>query len=302
MFSATDAAFSGFREGRENFRTLLIWIPILGVLSLTMLVLMIVFAGPGLVALQQQQAASGSDPKAALEALKPLGTLYAVIIPYCLVFYGILYAAVNRMILRPSDRKLAWIAFGADELRQIGLMILMGLLFFAVYLVGVIVVGVLAAAIGAAAGTGVGILVGVIAGLALLGLLVVMSVRLSLASAQTYATGRINLFGSWKLTKGRVLPMLGAYLLALVLAMIAYAAVYAILLLVVITLGGGFAAAGGIFSPDMTSLQTYFTPMTLLYQLLAMIPAPFLMLIMLCPAPSIYRSLVGASGPASTFD
>lgn len=302
MFSATDAAFSGFREGREHFRTLLMWIPILGVLSFGMIVLMIIFAGPGLTALQHQAPATGSDPQAAMAALKPLGALYAVIVPYCLVFYGVLYAAVNRMMLRPSDRKLAWISFGADELRQIALMILLGLLFFVVYLAGVIVVAVLAAAVGAAAGSGVAILVGIVGAVVLVGLLVTLSVRLSLSSAQTFATGRINVLGSWKLTKGHFWPMLGAYFLAFVLAMIAYIAVYAILLLVVITVGGGFAAAGGIFSPDMTSLQTYFTPMTLLYQLLAMIPAPFLMLIMLCPAPSIYRSLVGVSGPVSTFD
>lgn len=302
MFSATDAAFSGFREGRENFRTLLIWIPILGVLSLAMVVLMIVFAGPGLVALQTQPPATGSDPKAALEALKPIGILYAVIIPCGLLFYGILYAAVNRMMLRPSDRKLAWIAFGADELRQIAVMILLGLLFFLVYLVGAVAVGVLAAVSAAAWGTGMATLIGIVAGCVLLALFVMMAVRLSLASAQTFATGRINIFGSWKLTKGHVWPMLGAYLLAFILAIIAYIAVYAILLLVVIIVGGGFGAASGIFSPDMTSLQTYFTPMVLVYQLLAMIPAPFLMLIMLCPAPSIYRGLVGASGPASTFD
>lgn len=295
MFSATDAAFSGFREGRENFRTLLAWIPILGVLSAAMVVLMIVFAGPGLMAMQQQQPATGSDPKAALEALKPVGALYAVIIPYCLLFYGVLYAAVNRMMLRPSDRRLAWIGFGADELRQMAVMILLGLLYFVVYLVGAIAVGILAAATAAAAGTGVAILVGVIAGCALLALLVTLAVRLSLSSAQTFATGRINLFGSWALTRGHFWPMLGAYLLAAILAVIAYIAVYAILLLVVITVGGGFAAAGGVFAPDMTSLQTYFTPMTLLYQLLAMIPAPFLLLIMVCPAPSIYRSLTAGS-------
>lgn len=301
MFSATDAAFSGFRAGREHFRTLLVWIPILGVISLAMVVAMVVFGGPSIMAMQNLTPQAQSDPKATLEMLKPLGSLYAVLIPISLLYYGVLYSAVNRLILRPSDRRMAYFAFGADEIRQIILMVLTGLFYFAVYLVGVIVIAVLAGVVSAAGGNAVGVTVAILAGLALLVGFIVLGVRLSLASAQTFATGKINVFGSWALTKGHFWPMLGAYLLATILALIAYAAVYALLMLGMVIIGGGFGAMGQVFSPDLTSLQTYFTPGVVIYQLLAMIPAPFLLLIFFCPAPSIYRSIVGDKAQAETF-
>jgi hypothetical protein len=293
MFSASDAAFSGFRAGREHFRTLLAWIPILGAISLAMVVAMVVFGGPALMAMQHVTPQTQSDPRATLELLKPLGSLYAVLIPLSLLYYGILYSAVNRLMLRPSDRRMAYFGFGADEFRQVVLMVLTGLFYFAVYLVGVIVIAVVTTIVSTVGGNTVGIAVAILAALALLVVFVVLGVRLSLASAQTFVTGRINIFGSWALTKGHFWPMLGAYLLAAILALIAYAAVYALLMLGTVIIGGGFGAMSAIFSPDMSSLQAYFTPAVVIYQVLAMIPAPFLLLIFFCPAPSIYRSIVG---------
>ena len=117
-------------------------------------------------------------------------------------------------------------------------------------------------------------------------------------SRRWFATGKINLFGSWALTKGHFWPMLGAYLLAFILAIIAYMAVFAILMLVMVAVGGGFSAMGAIISPDMSSLKAFFTPTMLIYELIAAVPAPFLLLIMLCPATDIYRSLTGGSPAA----
>ncbi|MDO9166628.1 MAG: hypothetical protein Q7U13_11040 [Rhodoferax sp.] len=292
MFSASEVAFSGFRAGREHFRTLLLWIPILGLFSFAMAAAMVAFAGPAMMSMQQIDPQAEADPRVALEAFKSMGAFYAVLLPACLLYYGVLNAAVNRLMLRPSDKRFAYFAFGADELRQVAVMVLMALIFFAIYILGVIGVVILVAAMKTTAGTPAAVAAGIFGGLAFLALFMILAVRLSLASAQTFATGRINLFGSWALTKGQFWPILGAYLLALVLALIAYAAVAAILMLVMVLVGGGFGALGSLFSPDMSSVQAYFTPSMLIYELLGMIPAPFLLLIMSCPAPDIYRSLV----------
>lgn len=301
MFSASDAAFSRFRAGREHFRTLLAWIPILAVMSLVMPVIMIVLAGPSLAAFASAGASAETDPQATLALLAPMLKMYAVLLPYMLIYYALLYSAVNRLMLRPSERGLAYFAFGADEFRQLGLMILLFLLFFAIYVVAVvvmtIVVGLVTAAVPRLAPLGVA--VGVIAALALM---FTISVRLSLASAQTFATRKINLFGSWRLTRGHFWSMVGAYLLSIILTIIVFAAVFAILALVMFMLGGGFKAISDIMGADMSSLQAYFTPTMLIYQIGLAIFSPFIMLIMSCPAPEIYRSLVGAGGPASTFD
>lgn len=299
MISATDAAFSGFRAGREHFRTLLLWIPILALVSVAMAAVMVTFGGPALMQVQAMGAQAETDPRAALEAMKPLGTFYLVLLPVMLLYYGFLYAAVNRMILRPGDNRMAYFGAGADEVRQVILMLAQGLVYLGVYLGGVIAVVVLAGAL-SAVNVGLGVAAGFLGALALIALLV--AVRLSLASAQTFAERRINVFGSWTLTRGHFWPMLGAYLLSVILAMIAYAAVFAILALIMVIIGGGFSAMGAIVSPDMSSLQAYFTPTFIIYELLAAIPAPFLLLIFTCPAPEIYRQLAGAKGQAAAFE
>lgn len=297
MFSASQAAFSGFRTGREHFRTLLAWIPVLALVSFALTAVMIGLAGPSLGALAALGPDAESDPQAVFELMKPMGLMYLVLLPLALVYYAVLYSAVNRMMLRPSDKAFAYFRLGADEFRQLGVMILMTLVHIAAYIVGLIAVVLLVAG-AAVINKGLAPLAGIIGGLALCGFLIVLAVRLSLASAQTFATGKINLFGSWTLTKGRFWPMLGAYFLALILTVIAYLAVYAILMLLVVAVGGGFGAMGAIASPDMTSLSTFFTPTMLIYELLAAFPAPFLLLIMMCPAPDIYRSLTGGGAAA----
>lgn len=291
MFSASEAAFSGFRAGREHFRTLLVWIPILALLAFGMVAIMVVMAGPNMAAMAAAGYEAETDPQAALAAMAPLFRMYAVLFPYMLVYYAVLHAAVNRLMLRPSDKRLAYFALGADELRQLALMILMTLVFFGVYLLGVIGIVIEAGLLTAISKSlaPLGLTIGFIV---LISVMVVLAVRLSLASAQTFATRRINLFGSWALTRGQFWPMLGAYVLAIILAIITYTAVFAILALIAVLVGGGFGVMGRIFQPDFTSLKTLYTPTYLIWQLGVALPAPFMLLITLCPAPEIYRSLV----------
>jgi hypothetical protein len=89
--------------------------------------------------------------------------------------------------------------------------------------------------------------------LAAVGLMLMLAVRLSLAPPLTFATGRIDLFGSWALTRGRAGRILGAY--ALTLALVAL--VYFLSALVVAAVGA--VLAGGDLqtvdkTPDATSL------------------------------------------------
>lgn len=211
-FSATDAAFEGFRLTREQPKTLLIWAAFNLVISVVSLVLLIGLGGSSLQAMMEmEQAGAEADPAQAMEMLRSLGVVYAMILPVALLTQSMLGAAVYRAILRPADGGVGYLKLGGDELRLMAL----SLIYFVLMIIGVVVVtfvaGLVVGLLGAVIGAGGAALLGVGVGLFVGGLMIFVVVRLSLAGVITFAQRRIAVFDSWRLTRGQFWNLVGAY-------------------------------------------------------------------------------------------
>jgi len=293
QFSATDAALSGFRLVREHLKTVGIWAVLMTIASLIVSVLTIKLAGPQMAAMMELSAEPNSDPQATLKAMEGMGPLFLFSALYSLVIYSILLAGVNRLVLRPHDSASAYLRIGAAELRQAAVLILVNLILLAAYFGLVIVAGIgigIAVAVG---GSAAGVLLGLLLGLAVLAAMIFLAVRLSFASALTFDTGKVSIRDSWSLAKGRFWPLLGSYFVALVLAIVVYALLLVIIAVIGATFGGGISAMADAFNPDMSSLESFFTPAGIVRTLFSGMLSILVLLIVFAPAPTIYAQLKG---------
>jgi hypothetical protein len=296
QFSATDAALAGFRAAREKPRAVAVWAGIMAILSFIVAIVAISTFGDKLTALTS--AVEGDpDPKTTLAAMSGLWPLFLGSMVYVLITNSVLLAAVNRLILRPGDGAGAYLRLGADELRQAAVQVLLYLVLFGAYFVGVVVVALLGAIGGAVGGSGLGVLLGLLAGLALLAGLVLLSVRLSFVSTLAFDTGRIDLRASWDMTKGRFWQLFGTYLIATVLAVVVYlllfVMIYAVTAIATIAMGGGLAAAGDALRGEASTLKELFSVSGVIRALLSGLMSVLVSLIVFAPAPTIYAQLRG---------
>jgi hypothetical protein len=298
-FSAADAAFTGFRIVWQRPWAVAIWAGVQFVFSLALQLFMVISAGPLLMKMTAMGATS-SDPGAMLDSLRQLAPTYVVILIAALVLSAVFYAAMNRAVMRPQESRFGYLRLAADELRQLGLLAALALVFFGVELVFVVVGAVVFAVLDLAFGGG-GIAVALGLALLLPALIcgfVFVGVRFSLATPMTFATGKIDLFGSWRLTRGRFWPLLGTYFLALVLSLVVSALTFVIAALVVGIIGGGFSGIGAAMQSDLSSVQATLTPARLIYLAITSIGAALASPITMCPPAAIYRSLTGG-GPGA---
>lgn len=295
-FRATEAAFEGFRIARERPIAILTWAVILLFTNLAGAGLLIGTAGPQLAALQAQQASGATpDPNEMFASLGALVPAYLGLLALTLVIYAVLYAAIFRIVLRPSDGGTGFLRLGGDELRQ-GLALLIGVLILtAAYIGFALVAGLIGGLLGAISPVlgGIAAAVLIIGGLCFL---IWIAVKLSLFPAATFVRRKLDLGGAWAATRGRFWPLLGAYVLAVVflllvylLAIIVFAGIAAVLT------GGDVGAVGRVMSPDMSSLAGYFTPVMLLYLVFTAVVGALGLAITVSPSAVAYRDIAGVS-------
>ena len=286
-FSATDAALEGFRITRERPKVVLVWAVFAFLVSICSAVYLIAIGQDARAVIE---ASSAEQPADLATFGKAMGDLLPMMV-MGLAVQCVMAGAVYRILLRPEDKGFAYLKLGMDEARLAALTFIYVLL-ASVTMFVVVLAAALIAMIASAAGQNVALLVAVATEIFFLGLLFYVGVRLSLAPAITFAERRIALFDSWKLTHGQFWRLTGAYALAICgIVVIALLVVTIFSALVAVAVGGDLQAVGKMFSPDQSSLATYFSPVMILYLLVAGWLSALYYAVIIAPAAVAYRAL-----------
>ena len=122
-----------------------------------------------------------------------------------------------------------------------------------------------------------------------------LAVRLSLASPLTFETRRVNLFGSFALTRGRFWPIFGTYALLIALALVVF------LLITVIAVAIGAATYGDLsfFMKSQQGAGDQFTLPGLIQTAVSAVFTALLWPMALTPPAVIYQAITrGSRTPA----
>jgi hypothetical protein len=303
-FSASDAAFTGFRVVAERPWAVAIWAGLQLVVSLAFELFVAYSAGPAFAKLGQiGLQPPGQDPAAVLDLFRQAAPTYLVLFVASLVLNAVLYAAMNRAVLRPAEARFGYLRLAGDELRQLGLFAIFAGLGIAAYITMLFVAMVLVVVIGLVAGESMALALGLAILLpAVICAFVFLAVRLSLASPMTFETRRINLTAAWRLTQGRFWPLLGTYFIAFALSMVVIVLTFAIALAAIAVVGGGLGALKSAFEPDLSSLAAVLTPQHLAYVTVFAIGQALIWPVTITPPATIYRALAGANAAGRVFD
>ncbi len=297
-FSISEAAFAGFRIVRERPRAVVVWTVIQLAISLVGGGALVALAGPDLMRLRDLGASAGVRAGGEVLALvERLAPLYGLMLLFFLAFNSLLQAAMNRAVMRPADERFGYFRLGADEARQFALMLLIFALALGVYLAAILAAVAIGGVVALAAKPAVGLAV-VLCALAAGGAAIFLAVRLSLASAQTFATGKVSLFGSWTLTRGRFWPILGTYILSGAFAAVVYL-LWFVLSFAVVAAIGGVGAVAGAMEPNLSSLTAFLTPVALVRTVLGAIVTALVWPVLGAPPAVIYQRLTARPAGAT---
>ncbi len=300
-FSASKAALEGFRIIRREPMTLAVWTVALLVFSLAYMALIMPMMAPAMALAPAGGPLARADPAMVPQMMAVMARVYAIMVPVLLIFSAVSNAAVYRAVLRPEETGFGRLRLGGDELRLLGLYVLLGLLFVGVYL-AMIIVAVIPMVIAAMVFHTQGLLA--VAAASFVAILIVASVliwigvRLSLAGPMTFAKGRISLFKSWPLTKGRFWSLLGCYLIVFVLVLVLYVVMMCLYAGSALVDQGGSPAKAAAFMLR-PNLAAYLTPARIVYVVLAA-PLSTLILAIGSAAPAAaYRAIAGEGDVAA---
>jgi len=286
-FSAVDAAFEGFRVTRRHPWAVLGWAAVMLAANLASAFAVGVVAGPAWMEAERLAASTSPDPAAAAALapkVLPAALLYLIV---QIVGAAVVNASVLRALLRPERR--AYIGFGRDELRVIGLLAMfVGATFFASLLLS-LALGILAMVLGP--------VVAALAPAASLAVLIVLTIRFSLAGPATIAEHRFQFRSSWIATRGWFGPLLGAGLLAAALAMVVMFLGHIVFVgaagALLVAQGGNLLELASRFQPDFSSAEQTLRPLPLVYVAVLSVLYALVLVILVAPPVELYRALHG---------
>ena len=268
-FSASDAAFSGFRFIGQQPKTVLVWAGVIFGFELVYGGLLVGFGGAQLSMIQAMQETNRTDPATALAMLPKVGFMSLVSLMGWLAIAAVMSAAAYRGTLEPeAHRARAFLRLGGDEFRMAVLIVLWIALALG-YGFLVLFVCLLVGALGMALPSLLYYLFLAIVFAAGVCAVAYPLVRLSLSMPMTLRDRHLRLLESWKPTRGQTWPLLGAYLLSAVLFLVVVFAAWAVVAVIAgIVVASSGLSLSGLFSADTSSLAAFFAPTTIIAALL----------------------------------
>ena len=295
-FSATDAAFEGFRVVRRK-PVVLLWWAAFYLVSFALIFL--VAAGPiaGLMAAASDLENMG--PGATPEDLEPIMMAYASILPLVLplglLVGAVLSAAVARSVLEPGKSAFGYLRVGMDEVRVAVVSLVLMIVLWLASAVSFGLAGVIAGFLGAADVPG-GPLIMVVVFLAAAAFLIWLSVRLSLAVPITVAEKKFAFFDSFKVTGGRIWSLIGMAVIAFVMTMVV--SILTSIVFFPITMGLGAAVDWqSLEGMGAMGIVQAVGPMILVAIVLQAIASALSAAVMYAPFAAAYRDLKGTGTP-----
>lgn len=247
-FSISSAAFRGFRLLASRPGLIAAWS---GFYVLAVVGIIALLFGIGVALALTAAGADGPRPFSD-QMSGPVIALMAGMVAFFLVFSSVMVTAVFRAVLRPDESRFAYVRFGMDELRQVGLTLVLWLFAALMVIAPLFLISFLTA------GQGAG---GAIVWLAALPVLLCgwlfLGVKLSLAPVMTFAERGFRIGDSWEVTRGRFWPLLGAWVLVLVLSL----GVTLVSFILTMIFRGMFLAQFSTFGTDPASALTGMGPM-----------------------------------------
>lgn len=211
----------GVRLLREQPRIVAIW----GAVYLVVAIISTMVMQPwtaAMVELQQQ----GMQPGAAKPPPGAFGAIFLLYLGF-VVLAVVAFAAVVRAVVQPAGDRFAYLRLGMDELRLIGLGLVLMIGALLLEIVAIIAIALASAVVGAMAGEMAAfVTIGLLSIVLLCGAIYVQ-LRLSLSGALTVMRGRIAIRDSWRMTRGHCWTLAGVFvtlgLLFLLAAIVAIA-------------------------------------------------------------------------------
>lgn len=289
-FSASDAAFEGFRVVRRHPMTVVWW----AVAYVAFFAIFFALAvGPLTSVMASVEALERSGEPSMAEA-QALGmaylALFAVAMPLGLLSGAILNTAVARSVLQPEQSRFGYMRLGMDEIRVLGVTVVISI---AMVIASMVTFGLIGVAAGLISVVGVPALWVLVVLLVLAGAaaMIWLLVRLSLVVPMTLDRRKFALAEAFALTKGRVFPILGMAIIAFIMAILVSLLGLIIGLPIQLAVGGGIEVLSAYDGQTLFQILSQAAPVLIGWSVLNAVFSALQLAVVYAPFSEAYRQL-----------